>query len=207
MKKKPIIITGIGAAFLMCTGILLYNHTKIQPKKTTEKFTQALVNNDIETILNLMPNTLKNRLIEDTMTTYQIDEKEAVTKAGESISKWNQLLTDLYGEEYSINMSVENTYRYNASDRKDLNTYYQIMDADYKALDAEHINIRLDIQSQSDTSGSQIIPISLVWAGGSWKIGQNLGYAYETHKPENEYDVTGDLLDGFSIRIEETEKK
>lgn len=167
-----------------------------------EKLMPATFSADTESILDLMPDKLKERAIEDTKIVYEMDDDTKVpAQIGKTLTEWIDEFDTQFGTGWKYSYEVTDTYNYTAKEKKNLEACYKAMGvSDIHISKAQIKMVEYTVTAQNGTSGINTIPICLIKQNGKWYLGQSIGQVYEKMKASDKvfYELYGDLLDGFT---------
>lgn len=179
-------------------GLYLWNHQK---EDITGKLMDATFSGDAELIMDLFPQKVRMRAIDDVSQVYGVDAEEVPDQIGADLKQWITNFNTMFGEGWTYSYEIKETHIYTKDELKNLNACYQAMGVqDFTADRAQIRMISYKITGKNGTAGENLIPVCLVKTEGKWYLGQNIGQAYEEWKEKEgvHYLIYGDLLDGFT---------
>ena len=200
MKKKIVGILLCG--LLLCTVGCGKQEEISKEDPVVEMLMPATFSADIESILDLMPDNLKKRAIEDTKTVYEMDDDTKVpAQIGKTLTEWIDEFDTQFGKGWKYSYEVTDTHNYTAEEKKNLEACYKAMGvSDIHISKAQIKMVEYTVTAKNGTSGINTIPVCLIKQSGKWYLGQSIGQAYENMKSSDKvfYELYGDLLDGFT---------
>lgn len=205
IKKNKLIFVVLGVVIF--GGALFGSHqhqysdslTKEQ-SNLIDQTIQYTFKSDTKGIISLFPETLQTRIYEDTKNTYSKDENQVIEQVGTTLNGWITTFDNQYGKDWTYDYEIENVKAYSNKELKDLKIIYKLMGVEDLKIDgAKLVKVEYHLKGLNGTTGSNTIYLSLV-KSGKWYLGQNMDSIYsESIDKIHDYDIYGDLLDGFSI--------
>jgi len=193
MRKKII----ISILFIALVIGFLQIRNKDTPERIASDFIAAVYEADYVSIYKMFPKSFQKRAIEDTKNMWKLDtEQNAVKKLGETLISYNDTLHCLFGEEWNISYEIKDINYSTKEELERFNQQLQLMGVSYKAKKAAAIQTTIYFIGTNGVTGSTDLSIPAIYSG-KWELGQYI------EPTEITYQMFGDLMDGFSMIIDE----
>lgn len=196
----------VGLAFL---GVSTYRKQEaLRPRgyETPEEAAEAAVGHMLDgdgaSIVRMMPEALRSRVITDVQTTYGIADDDAEglkRRMYATLSGYASMLDGVNGGDRENSVGSPEVTVYDEEALKDYNFQLKVTGvADWSADGAAVAKVPYGISSSFGASWSGDVAVPLVQADGKWYFGQGVGTTY-AEVARGLPDVFGELGDGFHM--------